>query len=369
MRRTGGAYTVRRDSRKSRMSRRVNLPLFIPHEGCPHACIFCDQKTITGKADGAERDIVPELERAFSTVEPEAECEIAFFGGSFTGIDRANMLRLLQSARPYIESGRAESIRISTRPDYIDDEVLTILSHYGVRHIELGIQSTDNAVLHASGRGHTAADTEAACEKILSHGFVLGGQMMLGLPLSTPRSERQTALDIVRYGAAEARIYPTAVFPNTPLYALAESGRYTPLALNDAVNRAADCYTIFYQNGVTVLRAGLYSGSTNETAMCGEKPILGITHPAFGELCVGEIYRRRLLEKLDGLSLPNAPFSLKIACHRGDVSKICGQKGCNKKELFACCEKRGAVPKRTVWEERDDLMPFEIQLSAVKNQE
>lgn len=368
---TGSAVQTNSTSQPCRSpekKRRINIPLFIPHEGCPHACIFCDQKTITGTGGGADRDIVPELERAFSTIDPHADsvCEIAFFGGSFTGIDRQNMIRLLESAYPYIENRRAESIRISTRPDYIDDEILSILAHYGVRHIELGIQSTDERVLLSSGRGHTVSETEAACEKIVSRGFILGGQMMLGLPDSTAESERKTAGDIVRYGAKEARIYPTAVFPETPLYALAESGKYTPLALHDAVCRAADCYEIVLRNGVTVLRVGLYSGSTNRAPLPGEKPILGVTHPAFGELCIGAVYGKRVTEALSALSFPREPFDLKITCRRGEISKISGQKGVGKKEIFAFCAARGAKPHRILWEETDSLSPFEIKISAEK---
>lgn len=344
------------------MKRKVNIPLFIPHEGCPHACIFCDQKTITGKTSGsAKRDIVPEIERALSTIEPDAKAEIAFFGGSFTGIEREEMTRLLADAYDYVRRGKVESIRISTRPDYIDDTVLSIMDRYGVRHIELGIQSTDERVLKASGRGHTAKDTEKACGKIASAGFVLGGQMMLGLPLSDAQSERKTASDIVRWGAKEARIYPTAVFPDTPLYTAAKRGDYTPLCLSDAVSRAADCYEIFSESKVALLRVGLYSGSTSTV---GEKPILGITHPAFGELCAGEVYRRRLVERLSALPVPKEPFSLKITCARGEISKIGGQKGCNKEEIFRFFENAGASLRRIIWEEKEELSPFCFFLSV-----
>lgn len=346
--------------------RKVNIPLFIPHEGCPHACVFCDQKTITGKSEAADRDIAFEIENALSTVEMDAECEIAFFGGSFTGIERGTMVRLLSDASSYVESGRVASIRISTRPDYIDDEILSILKHYGVRHIELGIQSTDERVLRAAGRGHTVRDTERACEKIVSAGFVLGGQMMLGLPLSTAESERKTARDIVRMGAREARLYPTAVFPDTPLYKMALRGEYIPLTLSDATERAADCYEIFLDGGVRLLRVGLYSGSTNGKT---KQPILGITHPAFGELCAGEVYRRRLIKSLSALSLPHGAFALKITCPRGDISKLGGQKGCNKKELFRLCRERGAELSRILWEEKDGLSPFSFSLSTVAENE
>ena len=189
---------------------------------------------------------------------------------------------------------------------------------------------------------------------------------MLGLPLSTAESERKTARDIVRMGAREARLYPTAVFPDTPLYKMALRGEYIPLTLSDATERAADCYEIFLDGGVRLLRVGLYSGSTNGKT---KQPILGITHPAFGELCAGEVYRRRLIKSLSALSLPHGAFSLKITCPRGDVSKLGGQKGCNKKELFRLCRERGAELSRILWEEKDGLSPFSFSLSTVAENE
>lgn len=359
MRRPRSVDPVRGHSRKRPLSRRINIPLFIPHEGCPNRCVFCDQRAITGKRDGTRRDIVPEIEQALSTVRPEDTAEIAFFGGSFTGIDRDEMVRLLSDAYRYVKDRRVESIRLSTRPDYIDDEILSILSHYGVRHIELGIQSTDDAVLRASGRGHTAEQTRTACERIVSSGFVLGGQMMLGLPCSTRESEQKTARDIVSFGAREARIYPTVVFRNTPLCAMTEAGEYCPLTLDEAVERAADCCDIFQKAGVTLLRVGL---SASDSLADPTSAPYGVTHSAFGELCAGALYRRVLIDRLSRKPIPTEPFVLRIDCPRGDVSKVCGHGGCNKKELFAYFSSRGAPLKRIVFSQID-AAPYEIRLS------
>ncbi|MBQ0101769.1 MAG: radical SAM protein, partial [Firmicutes bacterium] len=169
--------------------RHVNIPVFIPHLGCPNLCVFCNQKSISGKRHADEDTILAdaekEIENALSTIEDGAETEIAFFGGSFTGIDRELMISLLDTADRYCKSGRVSHIRMSTRPDYISDEILSILSRYPVKYIELGIQSMSDKVLEASKRGHSAEQSRNACRLVTKYGFSLVGQMMTGLPLST----------------------------------------------------------------------------------------------------------------------------------------------------------------------------------------
>ncbi len=341
------------------MSRRVNIPLFIPHEGCPNACVFCDQRAITGNCGGARRDIVPEIEQALSTVRREDTAEIAFFGGSFTGIDRDEMVRMLRDAYRYVKDGRVESIRLSTRPDYIDDEILSILSRYGVRHIELGIQSFDEAVLAASERGHTAEQSRRACERVVSRGFVLGGQMMLGLPASTAKKERETARAIAELGAREARIYPTVVFRETKLYDRTKAGLYEPLLLEEAVERGADCCEIFLGHDVKILRVGL---SASEALSDPQTAPYGVTHPAFGELCFSRVYERKILEALERKSIPDAPFELTVICPRGEVSKVCGHGGCNRRKIEEYFETNGfAKPKKIRFCEDDTLPLYRIK--------
>lgn len=341
------------------MSRRVNIPLFIPHEGCPNACVFCDQRAITGSCGGAKRDIVPEIEQALSTIGREDTAEIAFFGGSFTGIDRDEMVRLLRDAYRYVQDGRVESIRLSTRPDYIDDEILSILSRYGVRHIELGIQSFDDTVLAASERGHTAEESRRACEKIVSCGFVLGGQMMLGLPASTAEKERETARVICELGAREARIYPTVVFRETKLYDRTKAGLYEPLSIEDAVERGADCCTIFSEKNVKILRVGL---SASDTLSAPQTAPYGVTHPAFGELCFGRVYERKITAALDLSAIPDEPFELTVVCPRGEVSKVCGHGGCNRRKIEEYFETNGfAKPKKIRFCEDDTLPLYRIK--------
>ncbi len=264
-----------------------NIPVFIPQEGCPNACVFCSQKKITGVDRRAELDTFrATVEKALESRWQESE--IAFFGGSFTAIDRQRMISLLDAAYQYVKNGAVSGIRISTRPDFIDDEILSVLKSRGVTVIELGIQSVSEKVLASSGRGHTALHSENACKLIKKYGFRLGGQMMVGLPLSTPADEVATAQAICDWGADETRIYPTVVFEDTPLYRMALNGEYSPLTLEDAVTRCADCMEIFLSRGVKVLRVGLHASESLASAP------FGATHPAMGELTESEIYRRKI---------------------------------------------------------------------------
>ncbi|MBP5238675.1 MAG: radical SAM protein, partial [Clostridia bacterium] len=245
------------------MKTHKNIAVFIPHMGCRNACVFCSQRAITG-VDCTEPDLNCELRRIRATIEQAiptlkgADAEIAFFGGSFTGIGEERMIAFLRCAREYL-GGNIKGIRCSTRPDYIDDRVCGILKENGVTSVELGIQSTDDKVLAASKRGHTAAQSETACETLARYGFELGGQMMVGMPLADEESEIKTARDIVAYGAKTCRIYPMVVFKDTPLYEMTLAGEYAPLTNEEAARRAASCARIFIDSGVEILRIGLHS--------------------------------------------------------------------------------------------------------------
>ena len=315
----------------------ANIPIFIPHEGCPNGCVFCNQNKITGTSGLACRDIVPEIEKALETINPkEYDVEIAFFGGSFTGIERGQMIRLLDSAYGFVKSGSVSSVRLSTRPDYINDEILDILSEYGVRHIELGIQSVSDKVLSASKRGHTARTAINALEAVAKRGFTAGGQMMVGLPESTLEDELLTARTICECGAKEARIYPTVVFRETELCNMAKEGRYTPLELDEAVKRSCECYKIFLENSVKVLRIGLQS---SENLSSEEEIFGGANHPALGELCEGRVYLDMIKRDLD--SKNGAGKILVIEAPFGEISKISGHKKTNKREITSYLSQKG----------------------------
>ncbi len=298
-----------------------NIAVFIPHMGCPHRCVFCDQHSISGSGGFDESRVPEQIETALQTIPTGTDVEIAYFGGSFTGIDRGLMLRLLELAAGYVRAGRVSGIRLSTRPDLIDSEVLGILRQYPVRAVELGLQSMDDRVLEASRRGHTAAQGEDACRAVTGAGFALVGQMMIGLPCSTPESERRTAERICRLGACAARIYPTVVFRGTPLAGMMRSGVYRPLTTGEAVWRSADVLEILKAHGVACLRIGLCA---SESLTSPEEALAGANHPALGELVWGELYYRRLRAMLGEDELLGQKIELILPAR--EISKWVGQR-------------------------------------------
>jgi len=312
------------------MARHVNIPIFIPHEGCRNECVFCNQRTITGVHNQDDSKVKEQIDKALSTIEDGAEVEIAFFGGSFTGIGVERMTNLCSVAYEYVKSGRVGSIRLSTRPDYIDGEILSILKKYGVTHIELGIQSMRQHVLDACKRGHTVFDTERACKLINEYGFILGGQMMVGLPCSTAEDEMYTAEKICEMGAKEARIYPCVVFSKTELCNMAENGLYTPISVEEAVERSAKVYHKLTTCGINVLRVGLQS---SEALSDGSEVYGGAYHPAMGELVMSRVMLDKMLSSIDyykshkEINYHGKPFT--VECSRCDLSKVIGHKKSN----------------------------------------
>ena len=270
-----------------------------------------------------------QIEAHLRTLPSDAQIEIAFFGGSFTAIPRKQMESLLSTAAPYLVSGQVSSIRISTRPDAIDTEVLSVLSYYGVKTIELGIQSMSDRVLEACQRGHTAADSYRAAELILSNGFTLGGQMMVGLPSSTEADELATARAIIDMGAKEARIYPVVVFVGTQLATDVLNGHYAPLTVAKAAVRTAAPLELFLNAQVKLLRVGLCETESLHTP---GQIIGGAYHPAMGELCYSALYLKRILSALSQMTLSN-PLNLKVSVAPGRLSMAIGQKRCNDKAI------------------------------------
>ncbi len=301
-----------------------NIPIFIPHLGCPHQCVFCNQHSISGCRSFDEEQVAAQIEEALKTIPKGAETEIAYFGGSFTGIDRDLMIRLLDIAQSYVRDGRVQAIRLSTRPDMIDDEILEILGRYSVRTIELGLQSMDDAVLLASKRGHTAEQAEIACKKVVDSGFSLVGQMMIGLPGSTVESERETARRICDLGASACRIYPTVVFVDTPLLAMMREGGYEPLSLEAAVSRSAEVLGIFLERDVQCLRIGLCA---TEDLISETKAVAGANHPALGELVWNELYYQKIHTCLKNEGLLGREVEISVS--RREISKAVGQNRCN----------------------------------------
>lgn len=292
-----------------------NISIFVPHQGCPCACSFCNQKTITGQNELPTAD---DVRNAVDTAlrKKEYEYEIAFFGGSFTSIDREYMLELLEAAYPYVKSGQVKGIRISTRPDCIDHEVLDILKKYGVTSIELGAQSMDDEVLEANRRGHTAQDICNASELIKEYGFELGLQMMTGLYKDTAEKSIETAKKIIELAPSTVRIYPTVVLKGTYLAELYLKEEYTPLNADDSAELCAILVPMFENAGIKIIRLGLHSSRDIK-----ENMLVGGFHDSFGELVKSRIMVNKILE------LPPADYQVYV--NPRSVSKLKGNKKSN----------------------------------------
>lgn len=296
----------------------ANISIFVPHIGCPNKCSYCNQRHITGtcKAPRAA-DVTAAVEAAQKSPKynPKAT-EIAFFGGSFTAINRTYMLRLLKTAARFVDEGIVSGIRISTRPDAIDAEILTLLKEYHVTAIELGAQSLNNRVLKLNNRGHNASHVEKASALIREFDFELGLQIMTGLYADSDHSAIKTAQKIVEIKPDTVRIYPTIVLKDTDLAALYLDNKYKPQSLEEAVNLASQLYELFEENGIRVIRLGLHS--VDEAAY-----ISGPWHPAFSELCQSRIMLTKALKLLKEKG--NYIISVNKSC----VSKMIGQKKSN----------------------------------------
>ena len=342
------------------MKKHVNIPIFIPHLGCPNQCVFCNQRTISGVECFDISNVKKQIDDALSTIEKGQEAEIAFFGGSFTGIDRELMISLLKLANEYILCGRVNSIRCSTRPDYIDNEVLDILIQYGVDTVELGLQSTSDNVLTISKRGHSRLDEENACRLIIERGLRLVGQMMIGLPGSTLEDELETAQFIVNAGAVEARIYPTIVFRDTELFEMAKNAIYSPIELHDAIDRSARVLQIFDEHEVDVIRIGLCA-SDNLTSE--EKYYAGPNHPALGEMVESALLYNKIIACLDKENLHHSSI-LSVYVARGALSKAIGQRKSNKLRLI---QEYGFADVK--FKEDEGLSGYELKIEEERKRE
>jgi histone acetyltransferase (RNA polymerase elongator complex component) len=264
------------------------IPFFIPLSGCPHKCIFCDQHKITGKQTVLPEDIENKVNHYLSTIPKDnSHIEIGFFGGTFTGLPIEQQEKFLKPCQKFIKSKKIKGIRLSTRPDFINAEILKFLKQYNVTSIELGVQSMSDTVLNASKRGHTSRSTINSSEMILENGFSLIHQMMVGLPESTFSDEYKTAEFSVKIGAKEVRIYPVIVIKNTELEELWSTGQYTPLDENEAINRCARLVAYFESNNINVIKCGLHP---SEGLLNGTEYLAGPFHPAFRQKVDSHIY-------------------------------------------------------------------------------
>lgn len=305
----------------------VNIPVFIPHLGCPNMCVFCNQRAISGVSSFVPEIAKNTIDSVLSTIDPESsKIEIAFFGGSFTGIDRNLMISLLDLGQSYVNRGYVSGMRMSTRPDYINCEIISILKNYTITAVELGVQSFSDNVLNNCRRGHNSNVTRSAFSLLKDAGIPAVGQMMIGLPGATEDDEVASAEEICKCSAVAARIYPTIVFKDTELYNMTLCGVYKPLTIEEAIVRSANVLEVFVRNNVECLRIGLCE---SENLHSDSTYFAGPNHPALGELVYGEIYYRILRNKISDLSLEDNK-RLIIYVPKGDISLVVGQ---NKRNL------------------------------------
>jgi len=310
--------------------RHFNIPVFVPEIACPFRCVFCNQRNISAQNHIPDSiEIKETIDSSLSTFPTfPKRIEVAFFGGSFSGMSQNDQNKYLDIVQPYINSGQVDGIRISTRPDYINHAILDNLKEKGVVAIELGAQSLDNEVLAATGRGHTVEDVIQASKMIFAAGFELGLQMMTGLPGDTPEKSIQTARMIVELKAHTTRIYPCLVIRDTKLEELYRSGLYMPQGLDDAVALAARLYVVFNKAGVKILRMGLHP---SESLISGESLVLGPFHPAFGQMILTKVWGERINTFLSNNNLNGK--QLTITVHPDKLNSAIGYKAENKIRL------------------------------------
>lgn len=329
-----------------------NISIFVPHKGCPNDCSFCNQRAISGQTVPATPlDVENAVKVAIEyNVDPK-NTEIAFFGGSFTAIERDYMLSLLTAAKHFLDMYNFKGIRVSTRPDCIDESILETLKNYGVTAIELGAQSMCDDVLLANRRGHTANDVRKASKLIKKYRFELGLQMMTGLYKSDFEKDEYTAREIIKLQPDTVRVYPTVVLKNTHLGFLQEKGEYIAPTAEETAPFCAKLLQMFENENIRVIKLGLHSSETVESDMVG-----GAYHPAFRELCEGHIYLQKILEKL---SKKDKNLEYVIYVNKKVLSKAKGQQKRNEKALknqgFHCIIKG-----------KENLEEFDIEVEVLE---
>ncbi|MGL5067095.1 MAG: elongator complex protein 3 [Sarcina sp.] len=311
------------------------IPIFVPHEGCPHDCAFCNQARITGEEteeikgpkfkleNGVNAKFVKDtIEEYMKTIvrEKNTTIEVSFFGGTFTAVDITKQKRLLSVAKEYKEKGVIDYIRLSTRPDYIDDDILTHLKSFSVDIIELGVQSLNEEVLFNATRGHTGDDVEKASKLIKKYGFILGHQIMLGLPSDTKERDIETTKRSISMEPEIARIYPALTIKDTAMEYMYNNNTYVPYSLDECVDIAKACYKLYIEAGVNVIRVGLQA--TDNIAE-GEDIITGPFHPAFRELVEGNILNEEILNLIEANKLKD---EIVINISNRSISKLYADK-------------------------------------------
>ncbi len=295
-------------------------PVFIPHLGCPHACVFCNQHEITG---AAAEEALQQLNSLTENPPQGAAYELAFYGGSFTAIPAEQQLRYLEAAGRARACGAVSSVRLSTRPDAVTGEILERLKRYGVETVELGAQSMQDPVLLASGRGHSAEDVRRASLLIREAGLSLVLQMMTGLPGDDDAGAVDTARQLIALRPDAVRIYPTVIVRGTELERLWRRGLYREHTVEDAVRVCAKLLPLFEAAGIPVIRLGL--NPTDE--LSGGAALAGAYHPALGELVRSRVLRNLAEQQLAEMPCEGAYITIRVPEKK--LSQMLGQKRCN----------------------------------------
>ncbi len=316
------------------MKKQYIIPIFVPHLGCPNECTFCNQRKISGQQKNVtEEDVRSTIEYYLDSFkEKDAKVEVAFFGGSFTAIEAELQERLLKTAYEYIEAKKVDSIRVSTRPDCINKEVLKRLKKYKVKTIELGVQSTDNYILDKCKRGHTFEDVKKASRMIRWHRFTLGHQMMVGLPESTALDELNTAKNLAKLKPKIVRIYPVLVIRGTELEREYLDGEYEPLSVDQAVERCKDLCYFFNKKRITVIRIGLQNTDTIcNPQKAGSDVVAGPYHETFRQLVESSMYYDTIVDKIKKFNTKVKEVEVKV--NPQNVSNVVGFKRQNISKL------------------------------------
>lgn len=316
------------------MKKQYIIPIFVPHLGCPNECTFCNQRKISGQMKNiTENDVRDTIEFYLENFkEKDAYKEVAFYGGSFTGIEPELQEKLLGAAYEYIKAKKINGIRISTRPDYIDKTVLKRLKKYKVKTIELGVQSTNDYILESCKRGHTYEDVVKASKLIKRYRFNLGHQMMIGLPESTELDDINTANNLIKLKPKMVRIYPVLVIKGTELEKQYNSGDYIPLTVDQAVERCKELCYLFGKKKINVIRIGLQNTDTIcSPTNSGSEVVAGPYHETFRQLVESSIYYDTIVTQIKKLN--TRAKEVEITVNPQNVNNIVGYKKQNIKKL------------------------------------
>ena len=312
------------------MKKQYIIPIFVPHLGCPNECTFCNQRKISGQMKNiTENDVRETIEYYLNNFkEKDIYKEVAFFGGSFTGIEEELQEKLLSTAYEYIKDKKIDGIRVSTRPDYINKQILKRLKKYKVKTIELGVQTTNDYILKRCKRGHTYEDVKKASKLIRWYGFTLGHQMMVGLPDSTELDELNTARDLIKLKPKIVRIYPVLVIKGTELEQEYNENKYEPLELGQAVERCKQLCYLFRRKNINVIRIGLQNTDTiSSPDNIGSEVVAGPYHETFRQLVESSMYYDNIIDKMKKIN--TKVKEIEIVVNPQNVNNVIGYKKSN----------------------------------------